>query len=106
SGLKPELTKLGRARINRAANFLKHADRDPDDELVALSADENDWRIGFCIILYRDLVGAFTPTMAAFHAWMLLRHPDSFQLDEDEDPGFERVYRESLTTQREGGREV
>jgi hypothetical protein len=93
-GVKPHLSTIGIRRLNKIANFLKHADRDPDAILGSFSQEENDWRIGFCIILYRDLAGKVTPTMAAFHSWMVIRHPEHFQLAEDEDKEFERLYRE------------
>jgi hypothetical protein len=50
----------------------------------------------FCIILYRDLKGKFTPAMAAFHNWMVIRHPDEFMIAEDEDREFEEAYRRSI----------
>jgi hypothetical protein len=96
-GIKPLLTKIGLKRFRATANFLKHADRDPHavhtpDELV-----DRDSRIGFCIILYRDLKGTFTPAMAAFHNWMVIRHPDEFNIAEDDDKDFEENYRHGLT---------
>src|SRR5271166_3175229 len=62
-GLKPYLTEIGRDRLRGTANFLKHADRDPDARLSPPSPGDIDWRIGFCILLYRDLTGGFTLTM-------------------------------------------
>jgi hypothetical protein len=97
-------TKIGFARITNTANFLKHADRDPDGNLDSLNEEENDWRIGFCILLYRALQGAFTPTMAAFHSWMVVRHPDEFNIAEDEDKNFESAYRDSIALIKEEGR--
>jgi hypothetical protein len=32
--------------------------------------------------------------MAAFHNWMVIRHPDEFMLAEDEDRDFEELYRQ------------
>jgi hypothetical protein len=105
-GVKPHLTQIGIRRLNKIANFLKHADRDSDATLSSFSHEENDWRIGFCIILYRDLAGKFTPTMAAFHSWMVVRHPENFQLAEDEDKEFERAYREGNALIQKGDRDT
>ena len=45
-GLKPYLTEIGRDRLRGTANFLKHADRDPDARLSPPSPGDIDWRIG------------------------------------------------------------
>jgi hypothetical protein len=71
-GIKPVLTKGGQKWIHDTANFLKHADRDPDAVLHPNNLPDNESRIGFCIILYRDLKEKFTPPMAAFHNWMVI----------------------------------
>jgi hypothetical protein len=34
--------------------------------------------------------------MAAFHNWMVIRHPDEFRLAEDDDKAFEEAYRHSI----------
>ncbi|MGD0565375.1 MAG: hypothetical protein ABSA66_20100 [Roseiarcus sp.] len=105
-GMKPYLTTIGTERFRGASAFLKHADRDPTGILPAFDSTENDWRIGFGILLYRELKGAFTPAMAAFHCWMVIRHPDEFALAEDSDPEFEQLYRQAIELQKKSGREV
>jgi hypothetical protein len=92
---KPYFTAIGWSHLTKTANFLKHANRDPEPILDSLDARENDWRIGFCLLLYRSLRGTLTPTMAAFHTWMVTRYPDQFQLAEDDDKDFEAAYRDS-----------
>ncbi len=96
TGMKPHLTQIGRDRLRSTANFLKHADRDPDGAISPPPPGDLEWRIGFCILLYRHLDGAFTPTMAAFHCWMVLLRPDEFQIEEDADAEFEMTYRQLL----------
>ena len=50
--------------INRASNFLKHADRDPDAMLEDVSAEINDSAIFFAIVYYADLSPSpISPTM-------------------------------------------
>jgi hypothetical protein len=80
--------------IRATANFLKHADRDSDAVLKPDGIEDIEWRIGWCVILYRDLKEKLTPEMAAFHNWMVIRHPDEFMLAEDEDKEFEELYRQ------------
>lgn len=63
AGLKPHLTKIGKTRLHGVAAFLKHADHDSDGVLPPIDPPEIDWRIGFCLLLYRELKGKFTPTM-------------------------------------------
>jgi hypothetical protein len=48
----------------------------------------------------------FTPTMAAFHNWMIIRHPDQFMIEEDSDSEFEQAYRQAIDLQRELSRET
>jgi hypothetical protein len=103
---KPFFTAIGWSHLTNTANFLKHANRDPDAILASLDPGENDWRIGFCLLLYRSVRGRLTPTMAAFHNWMVIRHPDEFQLAEDGDKDFEEAYRHSIHALKESGRDV
>ncbi|WP_158803945.1 hypothetical protein [Acidisoma sp. L85] len=102
--LKPHATALGKKTLYDTASFLKHADRDPQGTIAAFAPEENDWRIGFCLVAYRFLEGSFTYTMAAFHHWMLIRHPDHFLLEYDEDEGLEKLYRDAIGFLREHGR--
>jgi hypothetical protein len=62
--------------INRAANFLKHADQDAD-AIHEMSEKETDFVILFASQWYRDL--GFTPSleMRTFVTWMRLCHPNS-----------------------------
>jgi hypothetical protein len=66
---------------------------------------ENDWRVGFCLLLYRSLNGTLTPPMTALHTWMVARHPDHFNLARDPDDEIEVHYREALEVLKERGRE-
>jgi hypothetical protein len=96
-GVKPFLTEIGQKRFRATANFLKHADRDPRAVHTPEDLGMTDTRIGVCITLYRELKGTFTPAMAAFHNWMVVRHPDEFNIAEDEDKDVEELYRQGLT---------
>ena len=106
NGINPLLTKIGRDKVYGVAAFLKHADRDPEGVIPSFDPAENDWRIGMAVLVFRFLHRGFTPIMAAFHAWMITRHPDAFNVAEDHDTEFERRYREALAFLHQQPREV
>jgi hypothetical protein len=106
AALRPALTALGRDKLVGTANFLKHADRDPDGITSPPLDHDNDWRIGVCAMLYRRLSGNLTPYMAAFHMWVIVRHPNHFNIQEDDDPDFEAAYRASLALVGDESRSV
>lgn len=56
----------GWKRMSRTANFLKHADRDPDTLLEAHHPEQSMSMIGLATLLYRRIAGDFTPKMRAF----------------------------------------
>jgi hypothetical protein len=62
--------------FSRAANFFKHADKDPGATLEGVKEEVNDFMILFACLLYRDIESVWTPTMTAFIAWYSLIHPD------------------------------
>lgn len=98
---------LGWPRFNEIANFLKHADKDPDAQM---EPDEVHVRtgIGFSIILYgRATNGALSPEMKAWETIMTLEQPDVW--DSHPDPNHEgyqdfmrgvAAYREATREQR------
>jgi hypothetical protein len=103
---KPYFTEIGWRQLTTTANFLKHANHDPDAILTPLDPRETYFRIGFCVLLYRSIKGMITPLMAAFHCWMIIRYPDEFQIAEDADEAFERAYRDSIVFMKEEGHQV
>jgi hypothetical protein len=88
--LRELLTSIGFSRLYDLANKLKHADRDPEEPLPALSDKENEWRIGMALVIYRTLERDLTPEMGAFHLMSLSAYPDTFLVAADEDPDIER----------------
>ncbi|WP_157664042.1 hypothetical protein [Burkholderia ubonensis] len=60
----------GWKKMTRPANFLKHADRDPDALLEAHHPEQGMSLIGLATLLYRRIAGDFTPKMRAFDYWM------------------------------------
>jgi hypothetical protein len=66
--------------FSRAANFFKHADRDPDDILEGVQEEVNDYLIFLSLALHEDL-GQRTIRMRTHMAWMMLFYPDAFDMD-------------------------
>jgi hypothetical protein len=63
--------------VNRASNFLKHADRDPDAILEDVNEEINDAAIFFAINYYGDLNPESTSrTMNLFFIWYICSHPN------------------------------
>jgi hypothetical protein len=62
--------------MNSAANFFKHADRDPDEILEIPDAKVNDFILLLAIDAYFDLGCELTLEMDAFSRWMTALHPD------------------------------
>ena len=63
--------------INRASNFLKHADRDPDATLEDVNDEINDSSIFLAIAYYADLSAApISPIMNLFFTWHFCLHPN------------------------------
>ena len=58
--------RIGWDRFNRDANFLKHADKDPNGELPAHSLKSVYLYVALAIPLYRANGGTPTPEMLAF----------------------------------------
>jgi hypothetical protein len=77
--------------ITRASNFLKHADRDPDEILEDVSEEINDSAIFFAIAYYADLSAEpIPPIMNLYFTWYLLSHP-SLMTDEYRNQALARV---------------
>jgi hypothetical protein len=64
------------AVVNRASNFLKHADRDPQAMLDDVRAEINDAAIFMAASYYADLSGNVSRPMSVFLAWHASFHPE------------------------------
>lgn len=73
--IRPGMEKEFWYYMNRASNFLKHADRDPDSILSDFDEEVNDWTLFMGCYYYRDLGHTLTPEMNALAYWMMLLHP-------------------------------
>ena len=87
--LIPERRNEFWAKIHGFSNFLKHADRDPDDMHDGVGESVNEPIIFMSILYYIDLGNLHTPEMLAFRSWFSALHPE-FVL-ETADPEFRQV---------------
>ena len=55
--------------FNRAGNFFKHADRDPDAVLVGMPEEENEALISIALSIYEGLGCIKTTELQAFSLW-------------------------------------
>lgn len=63
--------------FSNAANFLKHADQDPNGILSAFSDDTNDKLLLIACTYYELLGNVWTLEMGALVLWYMSLHPDS-----------------------------
>ncbi len=69
--------------LHAASNFLKHADRDPNDDLT-FEEEENDHVIFFATLECGELGHPLSSNMQAFQIWYLACHPE--QIGEAAEP--------------------
>jgi hypothetical protein len=68
--------------IQRPANFLKHADRDPDAILDGGEDQDIDWTLFIACLYYKDLGYQLTPEMSALTSWHMALYKDILLEDE------------------------
>lgn len=81
--IRPEMRQrfFGNEVMNKLANFLKHADRDPNDIIDDVDEIINDGIIFLSCILYDDLSYKWTPEMRTFIIWYSGLYPDHIRND-------------------------
>ena len=73
--IRPGMERVFWGHIHGAANFFKHADRDPDEILDDRDERINDGALWMCVMLYVELGYAPTPEMKAFNGWFAATNP-------------------------------
>lgn len=73
SMINPQAKKAFRDGLTRAANFFKHADRDPFESLDNFDPNLNEYLIWWTLQLFVDLDGKLTPQMEVFTGWMVVQ---------------------------------
>ncbi|HEX5806428.1 MAG TPA: hypothetical protein VFY31_08860 [Macromonas sp.] len=86
--------RIGWPRFSETANFLKHADRDPEGFLEDFDSERVLPVIGLASLLYRRLSGNFSRKMEAFDFWIETLGADELGI-EDSDENEERLRKEA-----------
>jgi len=73
---KPGMEGKAWGAMQSFANFLKHAQKDPDAIIDNIQEEINEIILFFASLYYRDLGYQFTPEMLALHTWYSTIHPD------------------------------
>jgi hypothetical protein len=79
ASIRPETENELWKGFGKAANFFKHADRDPNETINSIEEEVNDYLILMAFSLYRDLA-PLTRSMEVFKAWMMAFNPHVFDL--------------------------
>ena len=76
----PESQKEFVTRFNETGNFLKHADRDPD-EVHEFSISETESLLFFAVLQFRSLTKDWSPHIRLFWSWYTAHRPEVFQVN-------------------------
>lgn len=86
-------------KFNQSANFLKHADRDPDQILDKIEEEVNEVILLVSCLYYQGLGFQLTPEMIVLISWCLAINPDFLQDNAPEN--IKRPLKTDLTYLRE-----
>jgi hypothetical protein len=80
--LSKVIENVGWSKFNAIANFLKHADKDPEAQMEP-DAVHARTGIGFSIILYSRATNSYSPEMKAWETLMTLAEPETWDSHPD-----------------------
>lgn len=86
--IKPEHLKEAMRLFKKTQNFLKHADKDHDQDLDDFSIKELSFVISFAIKNFVLLEKKWSPAMATFFYWFIAVNPDLMNVKESKDDSF------------------
>ena len=81
--VRPECRKTVQRKLSEAANFFKHANRDPA-EVLEFSASQTESLLLDACDQHTHLTRTTTPAMQAMRLWYIVHHLDVCILPEDE----------------------
>lgn len=81
SMIAPEKTKEFWNIIKRPANFLKHADNDPEALLDGVEEEINDFVLLWASLYYKESAHRLTPEMGTLLTWCIVLYPDILKGD-------------------------
>ena len=79
--IKPGMEKKFWRQMQAPANFLKHADKDPDGILDNLDEEANEGTLFLACLFYQDLGNQYTQEMITLVAWYMALHPEFLRDD-------------------------
>jgi len=88
--VRPDATAEAKRRINEAANFFKHADRD-HDEVLEFSEGQTELLLYDAVQKYRELTGETVPVLGVYNAWFWLGPGAEFIVDGERQRILERL---------------
>ena len=88
SMIKPGKEAAFWGAMNSFSNFLKHADRDPDEIHYGVDEEVNDVTLLVASLYYQDLGHQLTPEMLALVGWFAALHPEFLIDNENAHPSF------------------
>jgi hypothetical protein len=78
--IKPEYRETAmkrlRNKMSETANFLKHAERDPN-AMHDLKTEQTEVMLLLAVEQYKALTQDFCPEIRVFYWWFVINHPDS-----------------------------
>jgi len=78
--VKPQHKKMVRDKINKAENFFKHADKDPD-KLLEFNPNITEFLLWDACATYFSLTLEKTPLMSTFNVWFFTKYTDVLQCE-------------------------
>jgi hypothetical protein len=66
--VRPDASEDARRRLNAAANFFKHADRD-QGEVIEFDPGLTELLLYDAVVKYREMAGEMVPVLAVYDAW-------------------------------------
>lgn len=81
SRIRPGKEKVFWGKFNSFANFLKHANEDPDTISDQVEEEINDSTLAIACIYYQDLGYKMTPEMVAMYGWYASTNPDVIDVE-------------------------
>lgn len=88
--VRPDATAEAKRRLNDAANFFKHADRD-HDEVLEFSRGPTELLLYDAVRKYRELTGETVPVLGVYDVWFWLGPGAEFIVDAERERILERL---------------
>ncbi len=90
--VRPDATAEAKRRLNEAANFFKHGDRD-HDEVLEFSEGQTELLLYDAVRKYRELTGEIVPVLAVYDVWFWLGPGAEFIVNAERQKTLEKLRR-------------